>query len=115
MRRYRVRRAAALLHDIDLIEAHLVAVYEDLGEDPHTATLRAAARIEAAMTYLRSFATHPYRGTERPDVRPGLRHVPDRRFIFYFEIDEPAAEVRILAAFFGGADRRRQIQQRLRR
>jgi hypothetical protein len=40
--------------------------------------------------------------------------VTDRSFVFYFEIDEPLAEVRILAAFSGGADHRRQILHRLR-
>jgi hypothetical protein len=40
--------------------------------------------------------------------------VTDKSFAFYFEIDEPTSEVRILATFFGGADHRRQILDRLR-
>ena len=37
----------------------------------------------------------------------------DNNFVFYFEVDEPSSEVRVLATFFGGADHRRQIMQRL--
>jgi hypothetical protein len=33
--------------------------------------------------------------------------------VFYFEIHEPSSDVRILAAFFGGADHRRRIADRL--
>ena len=37
----------------------------------------------------------------------------NKNFVFYFEVDEPSSEVRVLATFFGGADHRRQIMQRL--
>jgi plasmid stabilization system protein ParE len=114
VRRYRVRLAADVVHDLDLIEGYLVQAYQDFGDDLEETTGRAAARIEEALAYLRTFAEHPHRGTGHPEIRPGLRTVTSRRFVFYFEIDEPLAEVRVLAVFFGGVDHRRQIVDRLR-
>lgn len=114
MRRYRVRRAADVTRDFDLIEGYLVQVYHDLGDDLESATERAVARIGEALAYMRTFADHPYRGTEHQEIRSGIRTVTSKRFIFYFEIDEPFSEVRILAVFFGGVDHRQQILDRLR-
>ncbi len=114
MRRYRVRRAAGVSHDLDLIEGYLVQVYQDFGDDLQSATARAAGRIEEAIAYMRSFEDHPHRGTEHPEIRSGIRAVTSKRFVFYFEIDEPLSEIRILAIFFGGVDHRRQILDRHR-
>lgn len=114
MRRYSVRRAAAVNHDFDLIESHLAKAYQDFGEDLESATARAAARIEAALAYMRTFETHPHRGTQHPEIFPGIRTVTSNQFIFYFEIDERLSEVRILAIFFGGANHGQQIRERLR-
>ncbi len=113
MRRYRVRRATDVAHDLDLIEEHLVQSYREFGDDVEDAFERAAARIDEALAYMWTFETHPHRGTEHADIRPGVRTVTDKRFVFYFEIDEYALEVRILAIFFGGVDHRRQIMDRL--
>ncbi len=114
MRRYRVRRAADVTRDLDLIEGHLVQSYQEFGDDLENAMERAAARIDEALAYMRTFAAHPHRGSEHPKIRPGVRTVTNKSFVFYFEIDEPSSEVRILATFFGGADHRRQILDRLR-
>jgi hypothetical protein len=114
VRVYKVRRAADITRDLDLIEGYLVQAYQTFGEDPLNATERAAARIDEALDYMRTFEARPHRGTERPDVLPGIRTVTSNRFIFYFEIDEPLAEVRILAVFFGSVDHTRQILDRLR-
>jgi plasmid stabilization system protein ParE len=111
--RYRVRRAADVGRDLDLIEEYLAQVYHELGDDLESATERAATRIEGALAYLRTFAGHPHRGTEHPRIRSGLRTVTHQQFVVYFEIDEPLLEVRILAVFFGGMDHRRQILDRL--
>jgi toxin ParE1/3/4 len=114
VRRYRVRRAAGVTRDLDLIEAYLVRIYEDLGDDPDSAAERAAARVDEALCYMRTFEDHPHRGTGYPEIRSGIRTVTSKRFIFYFEINEALYEVRILAVFFGGADHRQQILERLR-
>jgi plasmid stabilization system protein ParE len=115
VQRHRVRRAAQVTRDLDLVEEYLVRTYQGLGDDPESASERAAERIEEALAYMRSFEVHPHRGTEHPEIRPGIRTVTSRRFIFYFEVDEAQAEVRVLAVFFGGADHRQQILERLRR
>ena len=114
MRRYRVRRAANVTHDLDLIEGYLVQVYQDLGDDLESAVERATSRIDDALAYMRTFEGHPYRGTEHPEIRSDIRTVTSKRSIFYFEIDEPQSEVRVLAVFFGGVDHRQQILDRLR-
>ena len=113
VRRYRVRRAAAITRDLDLIEDHLVQVYHGFGDDMETAIERAGARIDEALNYMRTFAAHPHRGTEHRNIRSGIRTVTNKNFIFYFEIDEMSTEVRILAVFFGGVDHRRQMVDRL--
>ncbi len=114
MRRYRVRRAADVTRDLDLIEEHLVETYLEFGEDFEAAVARAATRIDDALIYLRTFVTHPHRGTEQAEIQPGIRTVTNKNFIFYFEVDDRSSEVSILAIFFGGLDHRAQIMERLR-
>ncbi len=114
MRRYRVRRAADVTRDLELIEEHLVKTYQEFGEDFETAAERAAARIDDALVYMRTFVTHPHRGTEHAQIRSGIRTVTNKSFIFYFEVDDLSSEVRILAIFFGCIDHRQQIMDRLR-
>jgi len=114
VRRYRVRRAADVTGDLDLIEEHLVNTYEDFGDNPESAVERAAVRIDDALLYMRTFVTHPHQGTEHAKIRPGIRTVTNKNFICYFEVDDLSSEVRILAIFFGGIDHRQQIMDRLR-
>lgn len=102
------------MHDLGLTEELLAGAYKYSREDAETATERAAARIADALLYMRTFELHPHRGTEHPEMLSGIRTVTSGNFIFYFEIDDAAPEVRILAVFFGGIDRRRQIVERLR-
>ena len=92
----------------------MVQSYQEFGDDLEIAMERGAARIDEALAYMRTFTALPHRGSEHPKIRPGVRTVTNKRFVFYFEIDEPSSEVRILATFFGGADHRRQILDRLR-
>ena len=114
MRRYRVRAAAGVTLDLDLIEEYLVQTYQGLGDDTESAMRRAAGRIGEALLYIRTFVEHPHRGTIHPEIGAGIRTVTENRFIFYFQIDEALFEVRILAVFFGGIDHRTQIVQRLK-
>lgn len=113
MRQYSVRRAADVTRDLDRIEDHLVRIYLDFGEDVEAAVERAASRIDDALIYMRTFVAHPHRGTEQAIIRTGIRSVTHKNFIFYFEVDDPSLEVRILAIFFGGVDHRQQILDRL--
>jgi len=110
---YKLRPERHVGRDLDVIESYLVQTYQDFGDDLNSAVARAAARIKQALGYLETFEARPYRGTEYPQVRPGLRTVTNNRFIYYFEIDEPRSEVRILAVFFGGMDHQKQILERL--
>ncbi len=114
MRRYTVRRAADVTRDLDLIEEHLVKSYEEFGDGLQSAVERAAARIDEALVYMRTFVTYPHRGTEHAKIRPGIRTVTNKNFIFYFEVDDLSSEVKILAIFFGGIDHRQQMMDRLR-
>jgi plasmid stabilization system protein ParE len=114
VRRYKVSRAADITRDLDRIEDHLVRAYQDFGDDVRNAMNPAGARINEALVYMRTFATRPHRGTEHPTIRPGIRTVTNKNSVFYFEVDDGLSEVRILAMFFGGADHRRQIMDRLR-
>ena len=55
----------------------------------------------------------PHQGTLMPDLGPGLRRVTRERAIFYFETDDIAQRVRVLAIFFGGQDHQRRMLVRL--
>lgn len=112
MQLHRVRRAAKVTQDFDLIEDYLVRVYQDLGDDLESAIEWAASRINEALAYMRTFEDHPYRGTEYPEIRSNIRTVSSKKFIFYFEIDETLSEVKVLAVFFGAVDHRQQILDR---
>ena len=84
------------------------------GDDPADALERAAARVRKALAYTRGLGAHPHRGTGLAIGNLELRCVTSEDFVFYFEIDDLAAEVTILAVSFGGADHRSQIPERLR-
>ncbi len=86
---------------------------EEFGEDLESAVVRATARIDEALAYMRTFVTYPHRGTEHAKIRPGLRTVTTKNSIFYFEVDDVSFDVRILAIFFGGVDHRQQIMDRM--
>ena len=110
---YRVVRETRVTLDLDIIEDYLVLSYQNFGEGVESATSRATARIKDALSYMRSLAAHPHRGTEHPEIQPGLRTLTNNRFIYYFKIDELFSEVRILAIFFGGMDHQRRMLHRL--
>jgi len=107
-------RAAEVGRDFEFIFDYLVRAYVGFGDEAGRAGARAAARVGEALKYLRSFGTRPQRGTEQGAIRPGVRTVTHKNFVFYFEVDEGVGEVKVLAVFFGGVDHRRQIVERLR-
>ena len=113
MRRYAVARAVSVARDLAAIRRHLTRSYEEFGDTRQSATERAAARLREAFDYMQTFATHPHRGTLHPELKAGIRHVTHRNFVFYFEIEEQSAEVKILAVFFGGTDHLRHIVEHL--
>ena len=111
---YKVIPAVPVARDLELIEDYLSQAYQGFGESSERAISGAALRIIEALDYMDSFANHPHRGTEHPNIRPGVRAVTHNRFVYYFEIDEPSSEVIILAVFFGGIDHKRRLLDRLK-
>lgn len=64
---------------------------------------RAARYTEASVRYCESLRTFPLRGTQREDVRPGLRITNYRkRTVIAFAVD--AEVVSIIGIFYGGQD-----------
>ena len=63
----------------------------------------AASYIDAIVSYCESLQTFPNRGTQRDDVRPGLRITNYRgRAVIAFAVEESQAY--IIGVFYGGQD-----------
>lgn len=90
--------------DFELIFDHLFESYIGFGESPDEALEHAAHRVIAIRKAASRLATFPIRGTSRDDVLPGVRYLTIDRAIYWFDVDEAARKVRILAIFFGGQD-----------
>lgn len=99
--------------DFELIFDHLFDSYRGFGESADEAFAHAARRIVAIRQAAETLRTFPVRGTGRDDVVPGIRFVAIDRAIYWFEVDEAAGTVRILAVFFGGQDHIRHMLVRL--
>lgn len=110
---WRTEFAAEAELDFELIFDHFFGTYLDFGEKPADAFEKAAQRLEGIRAAAEGIAQAPYRGTLHDDIAPGLRHVTIDRAIFWFDLDEAAETVRILAVFFGGQDHVRRILARL--
>ncbi|WP_353476627.1 type II toxin-antitoxin system RelE/ParE family toxin (plasmid) [Salipiger sp. H15] len=110
---YSVLRAAAVARDLELIFDFIAGSAETLGEDAGTAFDMAERRIRAILGAMEGLGRAPHQGTLRPELGAGVRHVTKDRAIFYFEVDDAAEELRILAVFFGGQDHDRHILLRL--
>lgn len=112
---YKVLRSTACDEDLSLIFDYLFETFCDLGDAPEEAFERAAARIRSIEDDMAALAKAPFQGTLWPDLLPNLRWVTKDRAIFYFQVDEAEAVVRVLAVFFGGQDHRMRMLLRLSR
>lgn len=57
----------------------------------------------AIVDYCSSMKTFPHRGTQRDDIRPGLRIANYKRnAVIAFAVDETTMEVIIIGIFYGG-------------
>lgn len=101
--------------DLDLIFDHLVESYIRLGEAPADAVSAAANRVSAIKADMNAIARAPYQGTLVNHLAAGVRSVTKNKAIFYFEINDAAQIVLILAIFFGGQDHQRHMVKRLGR
>lgn len=110
---YRVERAHDTDADLEAIFDFLVQSYTEFGEPWAEATDRAAKRLDKISDLMLALGAAPYQGTRRDDILPGLRSVTKDRAIYYFDVDEAAQRVRVLALFFGGQDHRRAMLKRL--
>lgn len=54
----------------------------------------------------------PFRGTLWPDPLAELHWITENLAIFYLQMDETVALVRVLAVFFGGQDHRMKVLSR---
>lgn len=110
---YRVERAEDTDLDLEIIFDFLFESFLGFGEDAGTALERASRRVLAVEDAMAGLGKVPHQGTLRPELGDGLRHVTKERAIFYFEVDDEAAVVRVLAVFYGAQDHQRKILLRL--
>lgn len=108
-----VRRSAAADADLELIFDFLFHAAQDFGEPVDRAFDQAARRIRAIEDAVFKMGAAPRQGTMLPELLPELRRVTKERAIIYFETDENAQEIRVLAIFFGGQDHQRHMLLRL--
>jgi len=101
--------------DFELIFDHLLESYIGFGERAEVASQHAARRVLEIRRAADRLAEFPIRGTLRDDILPGARHLTIDRAIYWFDVDEAARKVRILAVFFGGQDHVRHMLIRLLR
>ncbi|MFM7707924.1 MAG: type II toxin-antitoxin system RelE/ParE family toxin, partial [Gammaproteobacteria bacterium] len=99
--------------DFELIFDHLLESYASFGEGLDEAATHAAQRVIAIRKAAARLATAPLRGAARDDVQSGVRHLTIDRATYWFEVDESARRVRVLAVFFGGQDQLRRMLMRL--
>ncbi|MBX9459145.1 MAG: type II toxin-antitoxin system RelE/ParE family toxin [Rhizobium sp.] len=110
---FEIVRSRKSIKDLDLIFDHLVESYVRLGETPADAANIAANRVGMIRADMNAIARAPYQGTLLDHMAVGLRSVTNNKAIFYFDVDEAAQIVSILAIFFSGQDHHRHMSRRL--
>jgi plasmid stabilization system protein ParE len=111
--RFAIEFSADVERDFSLIFDHLFESYVAFGESTEEALDHAARRVMGIAKAADRLATFPLRGTARDDILPGIRFVAIARAIYWFDVDQTARKVRILAVFFGGQDHIRHMLVRL--
>ena len=99
--------------DLELIFDHLFESYLGFGESFQEAFDHAQRRLFEIRKASERLSWFPIRGTPRNDIRTGVRHLTIDKAIYWFDVDEAARKVRILAVFFGGQDHVRHMLIRL--
>jgi plasmid stabilization system protein ParE len=112
---FAVEFSAESERDFELIFDHLIESYIGFGESAEEALERAGHRIMGIRGAADRLATFPVRGTARDDILPGVRYLAIGRAVYWFDVDQAARKVRILAIFFGGQDHVRHMLVRLLR
>jgi toxin ParE1/3/4 len=82
-------------------QGDLIALYDYIAEQASPSV--AARFLERVEVHVRGFAISPLRGTQRDDIRPGLRTAGfERRITIAFMVSD--VDVIILRLFYGGRD-----------
>lgn len=110
---YEVVFAPDATRDFAHIFEFLVDTYVGFGEDAETAIARAESRVQSIREDIERLGAAPHRGALHNDLLPGLRHVTIGQAIIWFDVDEDAKIVRVLAVFFGGQNHVRRMLVRL--
>lgn len=110
---YRVERAGDTDRDLEAIFDFLFESFLAFGEDAGDAFEHASRRVLAVEDAMVSLGKTPHQGTLRPELGDGLRNVTKERAVFYFDVDDETAVVRILAVFYGAQDHQRRMLLRL--
>lgn len=111
--RFAIEFSADAEDDFGLIFDHLFDSYVAFGEGTEEALDHAARRVMGIRRAADRLASFPLRGAARDDVLPGVRFLAIARAIYWFDVDQTARKVRILAVFFGGQDHVRHMLVRL--
>lgn len=108
-----VEYSSGVARDLELIFDHLFESYLGFGECAEVAFDHASRRVHEIRRAAGRLKSFPIRGTRRDDVLPGVRYLAIDRAIYWFDVDEKAKRVRVLAIFFGGQDHVRHMLARL--
>ena len=110
---FAIEFSAASERDFELIFDHLFESYLSFGESVEEALDHAMKRIFDIRKAADRLSSFPIRGPARDDILPGVRYLRIDRAIYWFDVDDPAGKVRILAVCFGGQDHVRHMLVRL--
>ena len=99
---FEVLRSRGCDRDLAALFDRLAAGYRDLGDSLAEALARAAARVRSVEATMAGLGRTAFLGTPRPDLGPGLRQLAADRAVFFFQVDEAAGQVRVLAIAAAG-------------
>jgi len=111
--RFAIEFSADAERDFGFIFDHLFESYVAFGEGTEEALDHAARRVMDIRKAADRRASFPLRGAARDEILPGIRFLAIARAIYWFDVDQTARKVRILAVFFGGQDHIRHMLVRL--
>lgn len=112
---FTIEFSAACARDFELIFDHLFESFLAFGDSHAEALERAARRIVGIRTDANRLTEFPNRATARDDVLPGVRYLVSDPATYWFDVDENARKLRVLAIFLGGPDHVRHMLLRLLR
>lgn len=110
---YRIRRTVESRQDLDLAFDHFVSSYLGFGDTIEEAFERASRRLRKVNDDIEGLARFPHKGTRDPEMEPYLRHMTRDGLVIYFNVDDAAHIVSVLAIFAGPQDHQRYMMDRL--